>query len=103
MQASRRWHDRRGALELLGACAIAPLAFPARGESFPSRPIKVLIGVPPGGTQDVLTRAIAEAVKSSLGPIIIDNRSGAAGRIAVDAVKSAEPDGYTLLLGTAGM
>ena len=75
----------------------------ARSEAWPVRPIRVLIGVPAGGTQDVLTRAIAESVKSSLGPIIIDNRGGAAGRIAVDVVKSAEPDGYTLLLGTAGM
>ncbi|MEY2953888.1 MAG: hypothetical protein RLZZ401_1975 [Pseudomonadota bacterium] len=72
-------------------------------QAFPSRPIKVLIGVPAGGTQDVLTRAIADAVRTSLGPVIIDNKSGAAGRIAVDAVKAAEPDGHTLLLGTASM
>src|SRR6185369_5457433 len=82
---------------------IAPFALAALGQTWPNRPIRVLIGVPAGGTQDVLTRAIAEAVKTSLGPIIIDNRGGAAGRIAVEAVKNAEPDGYTLLLGTAGM
>ena len=103
MQALRRWHDRRGALRLLGGCAIAPLVSPALGQTWPSRPIRVLIGVPAGGTQDILTRAIAEAVKTSLGPIIVDNRGGAAGRIAVEAVKNAEPDGTTLLLGTAGM
>ncbi|HEY2189197.1 MAG TPA: tripartite tricarboxylate transporter substrate binding protein [Caldimonas sp.] len=103
MQASERRQDRRSALKLLGGLAIAPLAAPALGEAYPSRPIKVLIGVPAGGTQDILTRAIAESVKASLGPIIIDNRAGASGRIAVDAVKVAEPDGYTLLLGTAGM
>ena len=103
MQAVRRWHDRRGALRLLGGCAIAPLVSPALGQTWPSRPIRVLIGVPAGGTQDILTRAIAEAVKTSLGPIIVDNRGGAAGRIAVEAVKNAEPDGTTLLLGTAGM
>jgi len=103
MQGFRRGHDRRGALRLLGSCAIAPLALAALGQTWPNRPIRVLIGVPAGGTQDVLTRAIAEAVKTSLGPIIIDNRGGAAGRIAVEAVKNAEPDGYTLLLGTAGM
>jgi tripartite-type tricarboxylate transporter receptor subunit TctC len=103
VQASGRRQDRRSALKLLGGLAIAPLAAPALGEAYPSRPIKVLIGVPAGGTQDILTRAIAESVKASLGPIIIDNRAGASGRIAVDAVKVAEPDGYTLLLGTAGM
>jgi tripartite-type tricarboxylate transporter receptor subunit TctC len=63
----------------------------------------VLIGVPAGGTQDVLTRAIAEQVRDTLGPLIVDNRSGAAGRIAVEAVKTAPPDGRTLLLGTASM
>ena len=59
--------------------------------------------MPAGGTQDVLTRAIADHLKSSLGTIIIDNKSGASGRIAVDTVKQAPPDGYTLLLGTASM
>jgi len=98
MQRSAGSHGRRKALALLGAFALAPRA---RAEAWPTKPIRILIGVPAGGTQDVLTRAIAEAV--SLGPIIIDNRAGAAGRIAAAVVKAAEPDGYTLLLGTAGM
>ena len=93
--------DRRRAIAALGAFALAPLQ--GHAQAFPGKPIKVLIGVPAGGTQDVLTRAIADQVRSSLGPVIIDNRSGAAGRIAVEAVKNAEPDGHTLLLGTAGM
>ena len=93
--------DRRRIVGLIAGSALVPAI--GRAESWPLRPIRVLIGVPAGGTQDVLTRAIAESVKSSLGPIIIDNRGGAAGRIAVEAVKTAEPDGYTLLLGTAGM
>lgn len=95
--------DRREALAAIGALTLSALAPPARADTFPSRPIKVLIGVPAGGTQDVLTRAIADSVRNSLGTIIIDNRGGAAGRIAVDVVKNAEPDGHTLLLGTAGM
>ena len=97
--------DRRRALATLGGLALAPLARVARADTtFPSSlPIKVLIGVPAGGTQDVLTRAIAQQVRESLGPLIIDNRSGASGRIAVDMVKMAPPDGRTLLLGTAGM
>ncbi len=92
--------NRRHALALLGGLAAAPWA---AAQTFPSKPIKVLIGVPAGGTQDVLTRAIADSVRNSLGPIVIDNRGGAAGRIAVEVVKNAEPDGHTLLLGTAGM
>lgn len=100
MKHSPESRARRAALIAMGALAALPLA---RADAFPSRPIRVLIGVPAGGTQDVLTHAIAEYLRTSLGPIIIDNRSGAAGRIAADAVKTAEPDGYTLLLGTAGM
>ena len=92
---------RRTLLKGAGAALVLPAL--AHAQTFPSKPIRVLIGVPAGGTQDVLTRAIADHVKSSLGPIVIDNRAGAAGRIAVDAVKTAEPDGHTILLGTAGM
>jgi tripartite-type tricarboxylate transporter receptor subunit TctC len=92
---------RRHALAALGALALAPL--PGRAQLVAGKPIKVLIGVPAGGTQDILTRAIADQVRGSLGPLIIDNRGGAAGRIAVEAVKNAEPDGHTLLLGTASM
>jgi len=96
--------DRRRALAALGGLALAPLALPARAQGFtPGQPIRVLIGVPAGGTQDVLTRALAEQVQATLGPLIVDNRSGAAGRIAVEAVKTAPPDGRTLLLGTASM
>jgi tripartite-type tricarboxylate transporter receptor subunit TctC len=92
---------RRRLLATLGCLALAPLAH-AQALA-PGQPIKVLIGVPAGGTQDVLTRAIAQEVRDSLGPLVVDNRSGAAGRIAVEAVKTAPPDGRTLLLGTAGM
>ena len=92
---------RRHALAALGALALAPLT--GRAQLVAGKPIKVLIGVPAGGTQDVLTRAIAHEVRESLGPLVVDNRSGAAGRIAVETVKTAPPDGRTLLLGTASM
>ncbi|MET3180264.1 UNVERIFIED_ORG: tripartite-type tricarboxylate transporter receptor subunit TctC [Variovorax guangxiensis] len=96
---------RRRALAVLGGMALAPLAATVQAQPAiaPRTPIRVLIGVPAGGTQDVLTRAIAQEVRESLGPLIVDNRSGAAGRIAVEAVKTAAPDGRTLLLGTASM
>jgi tripartite-type tricarboxylate transporter receptor subunit TctC len=94
---------RRHALAaLIGSGSLSGTPW-ANAQAFPGKPIKVLIGVPAGGTQDVLTRAIADAVRTSLGPIVIDNRGGAAGRIAVEVVKNAEPDGHTILLGTAGM
>ena len=103
-----RFMQRRHALAALGGVALAPLASLAHAASgnapFPSEtPIKILIGVPAGGTQDVLTRAIAQEVRERIGPVIVDNRAGAAGRIAVDNVKTAAPDGHTLLLGTASM
>ena len=94
---------RRHTLAALGTLALVPLPLTGRAQAFPSKPIRVLVGVPAGGTQDVLTRAIADQVRGTLGTVIIDNRGGAAGRIAVDVVKNAEPDGHTLLLGTAGM
>lgn len=71
--------------------------------SYPSKPIKVLISVPPGGTMDVLTRAIANALRDSFGTIILDHKSGANGNIAMELMKQAEPDGHNLLLGTASM
>ncbi|MDO8772508.1 MAG: tripartite tricarboxylate transporter substrate binding protein [Burkholderiaceae bacterium] len=94
---------RRAVLQCITAVGATGLLPAALAQTFPSKPIKVLIGVPAGGTQDVLTRGIAEVVRSSLGPIIIDNKSGAAGRIAAETVKNAEPDGHTLLLGPASV
>lgn len=99
---------RRQTLAVLGGIAWTPLAARAAAadaaQAFvPGQPIRILIGTPAGGTQDVLTRAIAQEVRETLGPLVLDNRSGAAGRIAVEAVKTAAPDGRTLLLGTAGM
>lgn len=94
--------QRRQVLAALGGLALSPLTN-AQSAFAPGQPIKILIGVPAGGTQDVLTRALAHEVRDSLGPLVVDNRSGAAGRIAVEAVKTAPPDGRTLLLGTASM
>ena len=97
---------RRRMLAALGGMALAPMSVAAQAQqqTIPrGTPVRVLIGVPAGGTQDVLTRAIAQEVRESLGPLIVDNRSGAAGRIAVEAVKTAVPDGRTLLLGAASM
>ena len=95
--------NRRKVLTTLGAVAVAHLAQPARAQAFPTKPIKILIGVPPGGTQDVLTRAIANQLRDTLGVIVIEHKSGANGNIAMEAVKAAEPDGHTLVLGTASM
>jgi tripartite-type tricarboxylate transporter receptor subunit TctC len=92
-------------LLLLTAIALAVLAAPwtARSEDFPSRPITVVVGFPPGGGVDVSVRRYAELVGRSLGQrFIIENRPGGGGVVAAMVVKQARPDGYTLLLANAG-
>ncbi|MRD46252.1 tripartite tricarboxylate transporter substrate binding protein [Caenimonas koreensis DSM 17982] len=95
---------RRRATAALIASGLLPWGIRAQtsATAFPTKPIHVLIGVPAGGTQDVLTRAIGEYVRPTLGPLVLDNRGGAAGRIAIEVAKNAEPDGHTIMLGTAG-
>ncbi|WP_256988532.1 Bug family tripartite tricarboxylate transporter substrate binding protein [Bordetella genomosp. 9] len=92
--------------------AAAALALPAAqllpglaraADNWPARPIRFVVGFPPGQTTDVIARAYAAALQQSLGtPIIVDNKAGANGIVAAQFVKAAEPDGYTLLFGTSG-
>ncbi len=91
-------HARRIALCVIAA-ALAALAVPvsAQSQNYPSRPVKVLIPFPPGGSIDVIARAYAQELEKSLGqPFVVENRAGASGRIATEAIAKATPDGYTL-------
>src|SRR5690348_3096360 len=73
----------------------------ADAQSFPSRPITIVVPYPAGGPVDVTARLIAQSVGGTLGqPITVDNRGGGAGVIGSVAVQHAEPDGHTLILGT---
>jgi tripartite-type tricarboxylate transporter receptor subunit TctC len=76
------------------------LAAPAVAQApYPNRSIKLLVPIPPGGAPDVTARLIGHYLSESLGqPVVVENRTGANGNIAADAVAKAEPDGYTLLL-----
>jgi tripartite-type tricarboxylate transporter receptor subunit TctC len=88
---------------LLGTlCALTPLlaAAQSKGSDYPTRPIRVLIPFAPGGATDIVARMIEPRMSRALGqPLVVDNRAGAAGNIAVDLTAHAQPDGYTLLVG----
>jgi tripartite-type tricarboxylate transporter receptor subunit TctC len=73
-------------------------------DSYPARPVHVVVPAPPGGGSDIYARMVGEQLSRSLGrPFIVENRPGAAGNIAADYVARAKPDGYTLLLGHTGI
>ena len=72
-------------------------------QSFPNKPIHIVIGFPPGGAIDTLGRVLAPKISKELGqPVVIDNKGGAGGVIGMQFVANAEPDGHTLFLGTLG-
>src|ERR1700681_1268810 len=88
---------------LLAAATIFACASPAgASETYPNRIVKLIVTFPPGGPVDVMGRLIAQHLSTVLGlQVIVDNRTGAGGTLAGRVVATAEPDGYTLLLGSA--
>jgi tripartite-type tricarboxylate transporter receptor subunit TctC len=84
---------------LLGLGGSLLLTGPSGAADYPTRPIKLLVGASPGGTTDTMARAIAEPLSAAFGqPVLVENRPGAGGNLAAEAVARAAPDGYTLLV-----
>jgi tripartite-type tricarboxylate transporter receptor subunit TctC len=93
----------------IGCAALWCIAFlftatlPARADTWPSRPVTMIVPFTPGTTSDVIARGLAQSLSESLGqPVIVENKGGAGGNIAATFVAHANPDGYTLLFATTG-
>jgi tripartite-type tricarboxylate transporter receptor subunit TctC len=80
-----------------GISAVVCGITPATAQSYPTRPIKLIVPFPPGGPIDVMARLVAEKLTSQVGPVIIENRPGGGGTVGFKAAANADPDGYTLL------
>src|SRR5262245_39122047 len=94
-----KFPHRRQLLHLAaGAAALPVVSRIARAQTYPTRPVRLIVGSPPGGVVDLYARLIGQWLSERLGqPFIIENRAGAGGNVGTEAVVRAAPDGYTLL------
>src|SRR3989442_12240671 len=79
---------------LLAACA---LSLPLAAQTFPSKPVRLIVPYAPGGSVDLLARVMRDGLQDALGrPVVVENRAGAGGAIGIEAVAKSPPDGHTL-------
>src|SRR2546427_1752536 len=82
---------------------LCALAAPVWGQTYPSKPVRVIIPYPPGSTPDIVGRTVSDRLQKALGqPFVVENRTGAGGNIGADAVAKSAPDGHTLLVAING-
>ncbi len=93
---------RRRTLATLVATAAVLAAGPLHAQAPAAGITRIVVGFPPGGSADVIARLLAEALRDSVGTVTVENKPGAAGRLAINFVKAAKPDGQTLLLVPSG-
>jgi tripartite-type tricarboxylate transporter receptor subunit TctC len=95
---------RRTALAVIAAfCAIANALPTLAQQAWPSKPLKIIVPYPPGGTSDILARSVGQKLSEQYGqPVVVENKPGATGNIGADFVAKSPPDGYTLLLADIG-
>ena len=94
---------RVGLRALALAATVFTLAGSAVGQSYPTRPIKVIVPFPPGDAADILSRLIGPKVSERLGQqMVVENRPGASGQIGLEILKNSAPDGYTIGVGQGG-
>ncbi|MBU6190553.1 MAG: tripartite tricarboxylate transporter substrate binding protein, partial [Betaproteobacteria bacterium] len=84
---------------LMIAAAATTVVSPSKAQTFPARPIRLVVPYPPGGPLDLAARALAESMREPLGTVVVENRSGAGGNVGADHVAKSAADGHTLLIG----
>ena len=90
-------------LRMAVASTLCVTSLLAPAQPFPSRPLRIIVGFPPGGGTDIVARTLSPRLSEALGqPVVIDNRGGASGLVATELAAKAAPDGYTLFMGTLG-
>jgi tripartite-type tricarboxylate transporter receptor subunit TctC len=94
--------SRRTALAALAACALTGAVAEATAQSYPDKPIKLIVPYPPGGPIDTTARVVAQQITLRIGQVVVENRPGGGATLGARSVATAEPDGYTLLFGSSG-